>query len=262
MARASKSRNTAQRYTHGSPRRGLRTSLFSAFMLAGCSTAALALYHYANDSDYFRIKTIQIDGAHLLKAADVAAASGVSNEDNILLIDTASVEARVEAIPYVKACRVSRTLPDLVRIAIEERYPVATLLAHNHSYEIDAEMTVLRRLHGDAPNTGPLISQVSDVGAVEPGMQLTQAPLRVALQIWQAFAETTMAKQVTVSEISAAGANEIRMYCNELPFEIRWGRDDAARQARNLDVLWQQRGPELTCTEYLDLRFGQDLACK
>ncbi len=262
MAGAQKSRNAGKRFTQGSPRSNVRTSLFSAFMLAGCSSAALALYHYTNDSDYFRVKTIQIDGAHLLKAADIAAASGVSNEDNILLMDPGSVEARVEAIPYVKSCQVSRTLPDLVRIDIEERYPVATLLAHNHSYEIDAEMTVLRRLQNDSPNTGPLISQISDVGAVEPGVQLTQPPLRVALQIWQAFVETSMAKQVTVSEISAAGVNEIRMYCNELPFEIRWGRDDAARQARNLDVLWQQRGPDLPCTEYLDLRFGQDLACK
>ena len=230
-------------------------------MLATFCTAALGLYKYANDSDYFRVKTIQIDGARLLKAADIAAASGVSNEDNILLIDPDFVEANVEAIPYVKRCEVTRTFPDLVQISIEERYPVATLLAHNHSYEIDAEMTVLRRLPNDATNTGPLISQVSDVGAVEPGMRLTQAPLRVALQIWQAFAETTMAQEVTVSEISAAGANEIRMYCDELPFEIRWGRDDVRRQAQNLDVLWRQRGSKLPCTEYLDLRFGQDLAC-
>jgi len=52
------------------------------------------------------------------------------------------------------------------------------------------------------------------------------------------------------------------MYCDELQFEIRWGRDDVVQQARNLDVLWQQRGADLPCTSYLDLRFGQDLACK
>ena len=245
-----------------SRRSSARTALFTAVMLAACSTAALGLYHYANDSDYFRVKTIQVDGAHLLKAEDVVAVSGVSNADHILYLDPLAIAERIEAMPYVKSCTVGRTLPDLVHIAIEERYPVATLLAHNRAYEIDAEMAVLRRLPAGAPNTGPLISQVADIGAVEPGVRLTQTPLRVALQIWQAFSETTMAKQVTVSELSAAGANEIRMYCNEVPFEVRWGRDDVARQARNLDTLWRQRGPALPCTEYLDLRFGQDLACK
>jgi cell division septal protein FtsQ len=220
------------------------------------------LFHYVNDSEFFRVKTIQVDGAHLLKASDIVMASGVSNEDNILLIRPASIAERVEANPYIKTCTVTRTLPDLVKIEIEERYPVATLLAHNHAYEIDTEMTVLRRLSGNDRNTGPLISQVSDVGAVEPGMQLSQTPLRVALHVWEAFMKTSMAHEVTVSEISAAGVNEIRMYCDELPYEIRWGRDEVDQQARNLDVLWDQRGTDLPCGDYLDLRFGQDIACK
>lgn len=240
----------------------MRATLFSVFMLAMGSTAALGLYQYVNSSDYFRIKTIQIDGAHLLKTSDIVAAAGVSNQDNLLFIDTPAIRERVETIPYVKTCTVSRILPDLVKITIEERCPVATLLVHNHPYEIDAELTILRRVPAGSPHTGPLIAQVTDIGAVEPGMQVSQAALRVALTVWEAFSETKMAQEVTVSELAAAGVNEIRMYCDELPFEIRWGRDDVRQQARNLDILWQQRGSDLTCTEYLDLRFGQDLACK
>ncbi|NUM52799.1 MAG: FtsQ-type POTRA domain-containing protein [Candidatus Hydrogenedentes bacterium] len=262
MARAAKARYPAQRMARRTNARSVRAAFFTAFMLALFSTAALGLYQYVNDSEYFRVTTIQVDGAHLLRAADIVAAAGVSNQDNILFISPSAIAERVDANPYIKSCEVTRTLPDLVRISIEERYPVATLLAHNRAYEIDREMTVLRRLPPQEPNTGPLISQVAEMGAVDPGVQLVQAPLRVAIQVWEAFAETAMANEVTVSEIAAAGVNEIRMYCNELPFEIRWGRDDVRQQARNLDVLWRQRGPELPCTEYLDLRFGQDLACK
>ena len=262
MPRAAALRIKDQRIARRATGRSLRTAFVTVFMLGAMSSAAFAFYQYADQSDYFRVKTIQIDGAELLKAEDIAALSGVSNEDNILFVRPSVVQGRIETNPYIAQCTVTRTFPDLVRIVIDERYPVATLLAHNHAYEIDAELNVLRRMPNGEPNTGPLISQVADVGAVEPGMQLTQAPLRVALQIWDAFSETAMAREVMVSEIAAAGINEIRMYCDELPYEIRWGRDDVARQARNLDVLWKQRGKEMPCTEYLDLRFGQDIACK
>lgn len=262
MARAATVRYPGQRIARRQPARSFWATFVTVATFGLLCTATLGLYRYVNDSDYFRIATIQVDGAHLLKAEDIVGASGLSSEDNILFISPSAIAERVDANPYVKSCEVSRTLPDLVKISIEERYPVATLLAHNHAYEIDREMTVLRKLNSDDPNTGPLISQVTEMGAVDPGVQLKQSPLRVALQVWEAFAETEMAHEVTVSEISAAGVNEIRMYCDELPFEIRWGRDDVRQQARNLDVLWRQRGPALPCTDYLDLRFGQDLACK
>lgn len=71
-----------------------------------------------------------------------------------------------------------------------------------------------------------------------------------------------MAAQVNVSEISAARANEILMYCEELPFEIRWGRGDPVAQAERLDFLWNAKGGHLECAEYLDLRFDNDLVCR
>ncbi|MDZ4858712.1 MAG: FtsQ-type POTRA domain-containing protein [Candidatus Hydrogenedentes bacterium] len=262
MARAAALRPMHGGYTRRSGRHSLRT-VFTAIAFASASGAAAnGLYQYVFVSGYFQLNSVQVVGAHLLNADRIVEASGVSSEDNVIFIRSGVVADRVEAMPYVKSCTVTRTLPDMVTISIEERYPIATLLVHNHPYEVDAEMNVLRRLNVAEPHTGPLISQVADVGAVEPGMQLAQPPLRVAIEVWQAFAETSMARDVTVSEIAAVGTNDIRMYCDELQFEIRWGRDDVVQQARNLDVLWQQRGADLPCTSYLDLRFGQDLACK
>jgi len=262
MARAATMRPYGAGYARRVARRSGR-AMFTTMILMTLGTAAgYGLYEYVYASGNFQLKSIQVVGARLLKAEDIVNAAGVSSEDNVIFIRSGLVADRVEAMPYIDSCKVTRTLPDTLTITITERYPIATLLVHNHPYEIDENMNILRRLLATEPHTGPLISQLADVGAVEPGVQLAQPPLRVAIEVWKAFAETSMARDVTVSEIAAAGTNDIRMYCDELPFEIRWGRDNVVQQAMNLDLLWQQRGPELPCVAYLDLRFGQDLACK
>jgi len=86
--------------------------------------------------------------------------------------------------------------------------------------------------------------------------------LKAALAVWAAFSRTAMAGDVSVSEISAARENRVCMYCDELNFEIRWGGEDLERQAGKLDVFWRAQNKNIRCKEYLDLRFGNDVACK
>ncbi|MCC6154318.1 MAG: FtsQ-type POTRA domain-containing protein, partial [Candidatus Hydrogenedentes bacterium] len=120
MPRAAALRIKDQRIARRATGRSFRTAFVTVFMLGTMSCAAFAFYQYADQSDYFRVKTIQIDGAELLKAEDIAALSGVSNEDNILFVRPSVVKSRIETNPYIAQCTVTRTFPDLVRISIDE----------------------------------------------------------------------------------------------------------------------------------------------
>ncbi|GMU93299.1 MAG: hypothetical protein AMXMBFR4_23570 [Candidatus Hydrogenedentota bacterium] len=261
-ARTVAMRSARSSYAVRSVRRNAKQLLMYA-LAAACATAALVgLYQHVMESGRYRVKTIRIDGARLLSSEQIVQAAGVTNADHILFLNTARIAERVRCLPYVKDCTVRRTFPDMVTIAIAERTPVATIIIHNHPFEIDAEMKVLRELDLNEPHIGPLISQIPELGDVGTGAQLQQASLRTALDVWSAFSQTDMASEVTVSEIAAPGPNSIRMYCDELPFEIRWGREDVPSQAKRLDILWRQKGKSLACSEYLDLRFGRDIACK
>ena len=190
------------------------------------------------------------------------AASQITRADNLLFFDRVGACARVEAMPYVKECCLDRVFFDQVVLTVEERTPVVTLLESNRLFELDAEGVVLRQLPADAVNPGPLVTNVPGLGYVEPGQRLSEAAVKAALGVWGAFMGTSMAGDVTVSELAAFGKNEVLMYCDELPFEIRWGRGDFAERARRLDILWREKGGELPCTQYLDLRFDRDLACE
>ena len=138
---------------------------------------------------------------------------------------------------------------------------MATLVVNNRTYEIDASGVILdsagRRLY-----VGPLLALHPPISTVAPGEPVDRPELAEGLAVWEAYAKTRMASVTPVDELAVYDDNDIRMYCATLPFEIRWGRGDYDVQARRLDILWQELEGRLPCTEYLDLRFGRDLACK
>ncbi len=256
----------AIRRGRGATMRSVRRNLgviFTCVMASGLvSVTAFGFYRYVQDSDYFKIKRVRVDGARYLDPKNIVATAGLTSTDNILFLRAAAIRNKITAMPYVKSCRVTRIFPDTVAVTIQEREPVATLLAHMHSFEIDAEGVVLRKLSPRDSHPGPFISQVSELGSVEEGQHLTQPSLLAALNVWRSFQKSGVGKSMTVSEIAAPGVNDIRMYCDELPYEIRWGHGDPAQEAARLDALWREKSGKLPCAEYLDLRFGRDLACR
>ena len=219
-------------------------------------------YCYLHASPVFAVQWVRVEGASVLDPETVLAASGITTADNLLFFDADAAHDRVENMPYVKTCHLTREFPDRVTLALEERSPVATLLVSNHLFEIDAEGVVLRELPADQMHSGPLVTNVAGLDYVEPGQAVSQPGLVAALAVWAAFSHTAMAHEVTVSELAAFGKNDVVMYCDELPFEIRWGRSDFAGQAWRLNLLWRESGGQLPCRASLDLRFGEQLVCK
>ncbi len=217
---------------------------------------------YVTQSSAFTVNRVLFEGAQAVSEDAVRTAAGITTEDNIILLDTQAVARRVEALAYVRRCEVKRMYPDEVLLRIVEREPIANIMVSNHVYEIDREQVVLRELPPHSAYTGPLITNLPDILALEPGVQIESEALAAALALWEAFRSTSFFHTLTLSEISAPHANELRMIFNELPYEMRWGRSDFATQAARLDVLWHETDGDIPCEYYLDLRFDADLICK
>lgn len=219
-------------------------------------------WRYLRESPVFSIQWVCIEGAKILDPQSILSVSEVTTGDNLWLLDLETVKERVEHMPYVKTCKTERIFPDRVIITIEERAPKATLLLNNGLFEIDEDGVVLREVPRKGAYTGPLVTNVPGLVYVDPGQRLTEPSVAAALAVWDAFEKTPMAGEVTVSELAAFDRNKILMFCDELPFEIRWGRGGFDEQARRLNILWHEKNGRLECREYLDLRFGGDLVCK
>jgi cell division septal protein FtsQ len=244
-------------------RRRVVLYLGGALILFGALAGiAAAFSQYVTESPRFLVKKIRVEGANVLREETILAVAGITAEDNLLLSDIEAIRARVASMPYVRECSVQRAFPDTVIIRVEEREAVAGLLVNNRVFELDEESVVLRELEDPSGHAGPLITNVPQLGVVEPGQQLGQPSLHSALALWDAFSLVPVSRELRISEISAPEEALLLVYFDDLPFETRWGRSDYLHQAQNLDILWREKGGKLPCKEYLDLRFDDDLVCK
>lgn len=217
---------------------------------------------YVQRSSNFRVQRVLFEGVHMLDEAYILEAADITVDDLVLSIDCEAVKARVESLPYVKHCEVKRMIPSEVLIKIVERRPNATIMVNNHLFEIDREFVVLRELSPLVLHTGPLITNLPGVFALEPGNQITIPELDQALELWEIFQTLPFSSELTLSELSAESTSSLRMFFEELPYEMRWGRSDFETQANRLAILWDEMDGLIPCEYYLDLRFDADLVCK
>jgi len=228
-------------------------------VLAGFAWAFSA---YVQESERFLVKTVRVDGAHVLREEAIVAVSGIHANDNLLTLPCVAIGQRIEEMPYVRASHVERLYPDTIVITVEERTPLVTLLLNNHFFELDEEGVVLRELAQQAPDQSPILSSVPGLSAVQPGDRLEHPVLREALALWSTFRQSPLAGHLDVGEIAARAENDIAFISENVPFVLRWARGDYARQVRLLEIWWNEVGSSGPCREYLDLRFGNDLVCK
>lgn len=221
-----------------------------------------AFSRYLRESGHYCIQKISVSGIEILTPEAVIQASNVTKADNILFLDPREIAARVEKLPRVKTCAVTRIFPDVVSLSVIERDAVATLIVNNRTFEIDESGYVLEEVMPDGHYCGPLITLHPPLNLVAPGEKIDRPELIRALAVWDAFSKTSISGDIAVSELAVYNENDIRMYCDGVPFELRWGRGNSETQARRLEILWKELAGCVPCVEYLDLRFGRDLACK
>lgn len=242
-----------------------RLAAYAVEILVGAAVLTGAGYffcRYVEASEQFALKSIRVEGCDTLDPNYIIAASALTTADNVLLLNTWKAARQVKDLPGVRSCEVLRHFPNEAIIRIVERERAAVLLVDNRSYAIDNDGVVLRQIADGEILPDPYITSVPELLFLKVGESLSHPPLHEALAVWQAFNQTGMASEVTVSELAARGENDIRMICDEVPYEIRWGRGNCSDQATRLDLLWTEKGGVLACNEYLDLRFGRDIACR
>lgn len=118
------------------------------------------------------IEEIQIVGAGSPEhVAEIRRASGLDVGDSIVTFLPGSAAGKVEDLPWVASATVHRDLPDLVRVTVTERVPVAWVKAGTRVLVVDGTGRVLWRV--DAPPPGlPELVGVADLagpgGVVRP----------------------------------------------------------------------------------------------
>lgn len=100
-------------------------------------------------SSWFAVDEVSVSGAVYTDATQLDEIVEDLRGTPVLLVDTAEVEERIEAIPWVESARVTTRFPDSASVEIRERTPVvATLGSDGRSRVLDADGRVLAVIDG------------------------------------------------------------------------------------------------------------------
>lgn len=213
----------------------------------------LELLHAAFASPRLAVRAVRIAGTRQLTPQHVGALAGVRAGANVLSVNLGETRRRVLRDPAVREARVTRALPDAIRITIEERTPQMAAAWGGRFWEVDATGIPFRE-RGDAPAGLPLV----DLGAGPPPALGTPLPA----DRWQAVrqcAELARARRLPLRKILFDDHGELwlniavqgRAADGERLLPVRFGRLDGI--AEKMAQLRWVLTPAAANGAYLDL---------
>lgn len=181
-------------------------------------------------SVFFRVSNIEVDGAKRYSKAEIVAASGVRDGDNLMLVDRDAVAERIyQKLLYVGSVKVGRKLPNTVVIAVDESSTFASVETDSGPWIVDKNCRLIEKR--TAKSTGTAYIEVSGFRGVKPqkGNPLSvseeDAPkLRYLQDLLNALAGANLTKDVSAITV-ANSANPEMTYLNGR-FHVRFGKDE------------------------------------
>lgn len=111
------------------PRRSAAFRVLLGMQLAGAALVAVAAawagYSKVMASERLRVLKVEVRGNHFLSEGEVRELLGPAVGGNILAVDIHALKAALRASPWVADATVARTLPDTLRVDVQERVPLA-----------------------------------------------------------------------------------------------------------------------------------------
>lgn len=124
-------------------RRLVRASIAAAIVLAVVAVFGVLA------SSLFRVDEVAIQGALYTDPEALAEIEDDLRGEPLLLVDTASIERRLEQLAWVELAQVGKEFPNTVRIDLRERQPVITFVGSDNRWRVaDRDGRVLAVLDG------------------------------------------------------------------------------------------------------------------
>lgn len=154
--------------------------------LLGMLTAGF-LFTLATGPTAFGLARIEVPQLTWTAESAIAAALDLPHGRNVFAIDTAPIEAALEALPGVASADVRISLPDAAVIAIEERTALLAWEVRDRRYIADATGTIFAAIERSAPVPAGVAvvrdERRASAGAFEVGGRIPEVDLDVATRL-------------------------------------------------------------------------------
>jgi len=206
-------------------------------------------------SETFCIRKIELHGLELLSEADIFQLCGLVPRSSIWEVNLEEISERIASNAFVEKIRVDRRLPDILRIRVEEKRPVALLNFQGNFFSVDREGLVLPSKPGKLYDL-PVLSGAFR-GAVRVGGQVTGRFVQQGLCFLILILEDRPELYNRISEIVVGRPEGLTLYTSRGGVPIWVGEGGYGWKIRYLEAILDEvvRGRKFSQIRYIDLRF-------
>lgn len=228
-------------------------SLWNLFVFSILPVAVLGghwLYTELVSAEFLEIRTVDVSGGERVKAEDLISASGIRPGQNILSFSAGNAEVSLRMNPWVRTARVTRRLPDTVKIDVVERVPIA-LVKLDGLFVMDSEGVIFKRLSNadavDLPIVTGFSAEVMRESQAGGGLESGLIDLLGALSRRSGF------NSRQVSEIRIDPVYGFFIYTLSEGIRIGMGKGNFEEKLSAFEKIAHSRGGVLTGMEAVDL---------
>jgi cell division protein FtsQ len=134
-------------------------------------------------SSVFGVRTVQVQGTHVLTAAQVRTAAGIDHGTPLIRLDTAAATRRIEKLAVVDSAQVRTSFPSTVVITVVERAPVGYIRRGNGDVLVDRTGDQYRTVSSAPPHLPRfVVSSGTDARATGGAVATVAAALPATLR--------------------------------------------------------------------------------
>ncbi len=209
------------------------------------------------------VRTIATEGNQIVTSESILRLAAVPGQKRLEDLDLAAIRQRVLKSPYIKQASVHRDFPDRVVIRVEERVPVAVLVAEKLLY-VDGDGLMLPVVQSEFVYDLPVITGAAAVQVCQPGRRISHPTLREAHRLVLASHRIGSTLNRRISEIHLQENGELLLYTAEFGIPVYFGRGSIVEKLTLLESFWTtvvtSRGVQTL--RAVDIRFADQVVAR
>jgi cell division protein FtsQ len=210
------------------------------------------------NSDSFKIKKIEIEGNELISSQKIMKDTGLESGKRIWEIDLRSAEEEIRSNPFIDTVHLERSFPNVLKIRIREKYPIALLNFKNCFYGIDEKGMILPSKSGILYDL-PVLSGHHQ-GSVTMGQTIDSPNVMKELAFLKQIIRERTELYGEISEV-AIGQNGLILYTRKGGIPVHIGEGGYDWKIRYLEAVVKQiyQKSDIQKIKYIDLRYNNQV---
>lgn len=193
-------------------------------LIAMTVVAVVCYYAYtALSTGVFDIKHIDVEGADILPAEEIIAASEIQEGENIFLLDSNAARYNISKVLSADSVVIKKVLPDKIRIIITENEPLGVIAQDGKYYYISPSQHLMEITAELSKDSIPLITGFNHYDFGPAGSRVEMEPdykFDAAVKMLRLFERNHLLDQL--SEINLTKNNDYRIITkNGVAFTVK-----------------------------------------